>query len=234
MKLANKLLVSLSKRSGHVIMRHELSRLASPSHLSAGLSQLVYEGRLVRLGEGLYAKSRPDQDGRGQLLVGAVDLVREVFAKLGIPIQTVKQDMDDGRPVLWVDAGNRRVERKLEIAGMVVRYMRYSAESKELGALPTNLDALPTRHVKRFVERFAKAHGMHYVRTGLDEYAEAVTRAAGDEVKLDSVGKLLVVLKKNNLINGSQLARLMTNHMREVRSVRSVRRLRERGVPAQY
>lgn len=234
MKLASKLLVSLGKRSGHVIMRHELSRLASPSHLSAGLAQLMDEGRLVRLGEGLYAKARPDQNGRAQLLVEVVDLAREVFAKLGIQIQAVKQEVDCGRPVLWVDVGNRRVGRKLEIAGTVVRYVRHSADNKALVALPTNPDALPTIHVQRFVERFAKAHGINYVRTGLDDYAEAVTRAAGDEVKLDSVGKLLVVLKKNNLIDGSQLARLMTNHMREVKSVRSVRRLRERGVPAQH
>ena len=234
MKLASKLLVSLGKRSGHVVMRRELARLASPSHLSAGLSQLVDEGRLVRLGEGLYAKARPDQDGRGQLLAGAVDLVYEVFAKLGIQIQTVKQDLDGGRPVLWVDAGDRRVERKLDIAGTVVRYVRHAPESKQPGSLPENPDALPLRHVQRFVERFAKAHGIHCVRTGLDDYAEAVTRAAGDEVMLDSMGKLLVALKKKGLINGGQLARLMTNHMREVKGVRSVRRLPERGLFAQH
>jgi len=233
MKLASKLLVSLGKRSGHIVMRRELSRLASPSHLSAGLSQLVDDGRLVRLGEGLYAKAHPDQDGRGQPLAGVVDLAREAFAKLGIQINVVKQDLDDGLPVLWVDAGNRRVTRQLDIAGTAVRYVRHAPEGKVLGSLPVNLDALPIRRVQRFVERFAKAHGVRHVRTGLDDYAEAVTRAAGDEVTLDATGKLLVALKKKGLINGGQLARLMTNHMREVKSVRSVRRLRERGLFAQ-
>lgn len=232
MKLASKLLVSLGKRSGQIVSRQDLSRLASPSHLSTGLNRLVGEGRLVRLGEGLYAKAHPDQDGKGRLVAGPLDLAREIFAKLGVPIHDLKQDVFEGRPVLWVDAGNHRVERKLNIGGAAVRYMKPQLGSAGLLTLPMDPDALPTRGVRRFVERFAKAHGVRHVRTGLDDYAEAVTRAAGDEVKLDPTGKLLIALKKKDLINGSQLARLMTNHMRELSSVRSVRGLRKRRLSA--
>jgi hypothetical protein len=91
---------------------------------------------------------------------------------------------------------------------------------RDLDVLPSDLDALPTKDVKLYVERFAQVHGIQYTRTKLDDYAEAITRTAGDDVKLDSTGKLLVALKKNELINGRQLARLMTNHMREVKGVR--------------
>ena len=94
---------------------------------------------------------------------------------------------------------------------------------RDLDVLPSDLDALPTKDVKHYVERFARVHGVQYTRTGLDDYAETITRAAGDDVKLDTTGKLLVALKKNELINGRQLARLMTNHMREVKGVRPVR-----------
>jgi hypothetical protein len=83
------------------------------------------------------------------------------------------------------------------------------------GTMPDDVDALPTANVSAFVEHYANAHGIRSVRTGLDDYAEAVTRASGDDVQLDATGKLLVALKKNRLINGRQLARLMTNHMRE-------------------
>ena len=98
--------------------------------------------------------------------------------------------------------------------------------------LTLDLDAMPTKGVSRFIERFARAHGISYVRTGLDDYAEAVTRTAGDDVVLDATGKLLATLKKKNLINGRQLARLMTNHTREMKRVRSIRRLRKRGISA--
>lgn len=97
----------------------------------------------------------------------------------------------------------------------------------------SDVDALPTKDVRQYVEGLARVHGIHYLRTGLDDYAEAVARVAGDKVKLDATSKLLVALRKQNVINGRQLARLTTNHMREVERVRSVRRFRKRGLSAQ-
>lgn len=233
MKLESKLLVSLSKRSGNVVLRRELSGLASASHLSEAIKQLLADGRLVRLGAGLYAKARPDQEGKGQPLASPTDLTREVFAKLGVQVRSVRLDLEAGRPVLLVDAGEHRITRKLDVAGTPVRYVQHNPSRLDLDALPSDLDALPTKGVQRFVKRFARTHGIQYARTGLDDYAEAVTRAAGDDVKLDVTGKLLVALKKSELINGRQLARLMTNHMREVKGVRSVRGFRKRGLSAQ-
>ncbi len=234
MKLESKLLVSLGKRSGNVVQRRELAELASASHLSEAIVQLVKTGRLVRLGAGLYAKARPDERGKGQPLAEPLDLVREVFEKLGAPLRTVKLEKEAGHDVLLVDPGPLRIARKLDIAGIPVRYAQRSASPEAPDSMPLDPDALPTRGVSRFVERFARAHGVVHVRTGLDDYAEAVTRAAGDEVVLDSTGKLLAALKKKQLIDGRQLARLMTNHLREVKRVRSVRRLRKRGLSAQH
>lgn len=114
-----------------------------------------------------------------------------------------------------------------------MRYLRRGSGEQSADTMPLDLDALPIEGVRRYVERFARAHGVAYFRTGLDDYAEAVTRAAGDDVVLGGTGKLLAAMKKKELINGRQLARLMTNHMREVNRVRPVRRLRERGPSAQ-
>lgn len=86
--------------------------------------------------------------------------------------------------------------------------------------------------VSEFVERLAQAYGVQYRRSGLDDFAEAVTRAAGDEVELDLTGKLLVALKKQDRINGRQFARLMANHIREIKRVRPIRGLRNQGLPA--
>ena len=73
--------------------------------------------------------------------------------------------------------------------------------------------------MSEFVKQFALAKHIQFKRSGLDDWAEAVTRASGDDVKLDGTGKLLVTLKKKHLINGRQMARLMTNHLREHQSV---------------
>ncbi|HEY3535991.1 MAG TPA: hypothetical protein VGL01_01015 [Trinickia sp.] len=101
--------------------------------------------------------------------------------------------------------------RKLGWDNIAVRYVGQH-ERQRTGAalrLPSDVDKLPTRSVGRFVERLAQAYGIQYRRSGLDDFAEAVTRAAGDDVELDFTGKLLVALKKQNRINGRQFARLM-------------------------
>ena len=85
--------------------------------------------------------------------------------------------------------------------------------------LPEDLNALPLKNVSAFVQRFAMSRDVHFKRTELDLWAEAVTRASGDDVTLDETGKLLVALKKKHLINGRQMARLMSNHLSELRGV---------------
>ncbi|WP_146218896.1 hypothetical protein [Undibacterium pigrum] len=82
--------------------------------------------------------------------------------------------------------------------------------------MPSELHLLPQIRVKEFVELFASQHHVEYLRSGLDDWAEAATRASGDNVKLDHTGKLLVMLKRRHLIDGRQLARLMTNHLKEI------------------
>lgn len=67
--------------------------------------------------------------------------------------------------------------------------------------MPGDLSLLPERDVRQYIERFAAAHQVTLERTRLDDWAEAVTRAAGDDVVLDSTEKLLVALKKQGLIS---------------------------------
>ncbi len=62
----------------------------------------------------------------------------------------------------------------------------------------------------------------------MDDWADAVTRLAGDDVKQDPTDDLLVALTKKNVISGRQMVRLLSNHMKEEDSVRSVQRLSNR------
>ncbi len=127
----------------------------------------------------------------------------------------------DGRPQLPAPLEmleSEAYERLKRQQGLVHR-ARHSRVHVEL---PANVDELPTESVGEFIETFARANGIRYRRTGLDLWAEAVTRASGDDVRLDHAQELLVALKKKNLLNDRQFSRLLTNHMREVNRVRSV------------
>ena len=89
--------------------------------------------------------------------------------------------------------------------------------------MPDDLNLLPEQDVRQYIERFAAAHDVTFERTRLDDWAEAVTRAVGDDVVLDSTEKLLVALKKQSLISGRQAARLVSNHCRELARTRGLK-----------
>lgn len=74
---------------------------------------------------------------------------------------------------------------------------------------------LPESNVANFVMAFAKLNGVKPTRTKLDLFAEAVTRLAGDEVKLDQVGQTLVALRERKLVSGDEMIRLLHNHILE-------------------
>ena len=86
--------------------------------------------------------------------------------------------------------------------------------------MPGDLNLLPEVGVSRYIELFAAALHVTFERTRLDDWAEAITRAAGDDVRLDRTEKLLVALKKQRLISGRQAARLLLNHGKELERAR--------------
>jgi len=100
--------------------------------------------------------------------------------------------------------------------------------------VPEDVDKLPVKDVAAFVGRLAKVYGIEYQRSGLDDFAEVVTRAAGGDIKLDLTGKLLVALKRKGLINARQFARLLSNYRKELSGVRSIRGLRDEELSAQH
>jgi hypothetical protein len=75
------------------------------------LKQLIAEGRLVRIGTGVYAKAAPGPISgipMARQPLGA--LAAETFDRLGIPWRTT------------FDTGRRRISRRLQIGKQVVNY----------------------------------------------------------------------------------------------------------------
>jgi hypothetical protein len=222
MKIIDRLKRSLSQRRDRVILRSEWAGMCSPSQLSNALNQLLNEGLLVRISSGVYAKAQAGANDAARSSTEVEQLINEAFKKLGRTIQSARTQSDQNQEVLLVDGGRHRLSRQFKWRQASVEYAgqkKARTLANRAISLPEDLNALPLKNVSAFVQRFAMSRDVHFKRSGLDQWAEAVTRASGDDVTLDETGKLLVALKKKQLINGRQMARLMSNHLSEQRGV---------------
>jgi hypothetical protein len=222
MKIINRLKRSLSQRRDRVILRSEWADMCSPSQLSNALNQLLNEGLLVRISSGVYAKAQAGANDAARSSAEVEQLINDAFKKLGRTIQSAKIQSDRNQDVLLVDGGRHRLSRQFKWGQASVEYAgqkKARTLAERAISLPEDLNALPLKNVSAFVQRFAMSRDVHFKRSGLDQWAEAVTRASGDDVTLDETGKLFVALKKKQLINGRQMARLMSNHLSEQRGV---------------
>ena len=125
-----RLLRSIAARSGEVVLRRDLAHFGSPAQVSRALNQLVAEGKLVRIGLGVYAKAAPGPISgipMARQPLGA--LAAETFNRLGIRWQLgAAQRRYNERlttQVPWrntFDTGKRRISRRLQIGKQVVNY----------------------------------------------------------------------------------------------------------------
>jgi len=222
MKIIDRLKRSLSQRRDRVILRSEWAGMCSPSQLTNALNQLIKEGLLVRVSSGVYTKALAGANDAPLSAAEVQALTSEAFKKLGRTIQSARTQSDQNQDVLLVDGGRHRLSRQFMWGQASVEYAgqkKARTIANRPISLPEDLNALPLKNVSAFVQRFAMSRDVHFKRTGLDQWAEAVTRASGDDVTLDETGKLLVALKKKHLITGRQMARLMSNHLSEHRGV---------------
>ena len=233
MNLETKLQISIGKRAGNVILRREIAGLGGASQLSEALKRLMVDGKLVRLGAGVFAKAHRESDGSIQTDASLQALAHEVFEKLGTSVVVRQVGREGNAPVLIMDAGTRHVKRKLDLKVAAIKESKSKRDTSISFDLPQDVSLLPKSGVRQFIQSLARAHDVVHKRSGLDAFAEAITRVSGDDTRLDETGKLLVELKKRHIINGGQLARLATNYMAEVLDVRSIQGLRGPGLPTQ-
>lgn len=233
MKLEDRMRLSIRRRAGHVILRADVSGLGSASQVSHALTVLQDKGELVRLGAGVYAKAIRDAGtGAVRPLADFETLARETASKLRMVADpkavgtagTVQALADSGCPLV-VDTGERRISRKLALGGHSVAYVNDRMRSRERAAGPRGgaRMAIPTTGVAQFVQDLARKHRVSYTHTSLDQWAETVTRLAGDEVRSGPVQDLLVALKRAGKLSSDEMAALLVSYLRERKQgVRSV------------
>ena len=82
---------------------------------------------------------------------------------------------------------------------------------------------IPTAGVAQFIRDLAQMHGVSHTRTPTDQWAETVTRLAGDEVHSGPIQDLLIALKRAGKLSTDDMAALLINYLRECKQhVRSV------------
>lgn len=130
MKLEERLKRSIGKRAGNVVLRSDLASLGSPSQLSEALKRLQQSGWLVRIGTGVYAKTRVSSVTGSVIPAGTLEsLSSEALQRLGVEV-TLGRDASDynaGRTTqlpgkLVVNTGKRRIQRNIAVGGRHLSY----------------------------------------------------------------------------------------------------------------
>jgi hypothetical protein len=81
------------------------------------------------------------------------------------------------------------------------------------------LNDKPLSPMARAIIGLAEQHGVKYVPTPGDAWAQDVTRLADDEVTLDGIELLLIALQRAGHLSRPEALRLQVNYLREARAV---------------
>jgi len=206
MKLADRMSQSIRLRADSMVLRTELAQLGGVSQVSEALRTLQRDGELRCLGAG--ANCKASRDGYTHEVTPVVDIETlrcEVARKL---------NAHETEGTLPLDTGDRRVTLKLTLDKSSVQYVN-NRNSRAFEKKRLNTATFPTTDVGNYVSWLAGLHGVRYVPTAVDQWAETVTRLAGDEVRSGAVQDLLVALKRAGKLTKDDMARLLVNYLRE-------------------
>ena len=130
MRLQDRMLRSIKQRRGNVVLRSELAKMGSASQVTAALKALQESGVLVRIGTGVYAKTRKSSVTGAIIPAGSLEtLAIEALQKLGVQVAPGKaaSAYNAGKttqlPGMFVaNTRKRRITRRIEVGGRKVTY----------------------------------------------------------------------------------------------------------------
>jgi len=65
------------------------------------------------------------------------------------------------------------------------------------------------------IRALARLHSVSYQRSRLDDLADQITRLAGDDVELDDVQKLLIALRRADILSAREMTRYHVAYLRQ-------------------
>jgi hypothetical protein len=128
--LETRLLKRIDRKRGGVFLRADFAGLGGYDQIGRGLRQLVRKGRLVRVGQGLYARARPSITSGEPIPAGGLAALREALSRVGI--KTVPTRLERAYnaghstqvPTGRVVGVTRRVRRKIGYGDISLRFER--------------------------------------------------------------------------------------------------------------
>jgi len=129
--LEDRLMRRIARKRGDVFLRADFRDLGGYDQVGRGLRQLVREGRLLKIGYGLYTRARPSLvDGKPTPVKGLRALAAEALGRIGIQTAPTRleQAYNAGRttqvPTGRVVAVRGRVRRKMSYNGVPLSFER--------------------------------------------------------------------------------------------------------------
>src|SRR5882762_10366015 len=129
--LETRLVKKISRKRGDVFLRADFADLGDYDQVGRALRDLVRKGRLMKMGQGVYARTRPSSlDGKPTPVKGIRDLAAEALARLGLQTAPTRLELDyNAGRTTQVPTGRRiavrgRIRRKLTYNGIPLSFER--------------------------------------------------------------------------------------------------------------
>jgi hypothetical protein len=128
-RIKDRIARSIGRSSAEVFLRPDFKEIGSYAQIGRALNALTREGRLVRIGYGVYVKARPSSlSGKPVPRKPLESLALETLGKLGVVVQpgrAAREYLAGSTQIpaeVSVDTGRRRISRRLRVGSREVRY----------------------------------------------------------------------------------------------------------------
>ncbi len=128
--LETRLLKRVDRKRVDVFLRADFEDLGGYDQVGRVLRDLVRKGRLVKVGQGLYARVRPAMTSGEPVPVGGLSALKEALRRVGVETvpSRLEQDYNAGKttqvPTGRVVGVTRRVRRKIGYGGFSLSFER--------------------------------------------------------------------------------------------------------------
>ena len=130
MTMQERMLRAIKQRAGNVVLRQELADLGSASQVTEALKALQARNVIIRIGTGVYAKTRKSSVTGSIVPAGTLETLSvEALRKLRVPVipgaaaAAYNAGTTTQIPGLFVaNTGRRRISRRISIGGRTLQY----------------------------------------------------------------------------------------------------------------
>ena len=130
MTMQERMLRAIKQRAGNVVLRQELADLGSASQVTEALKALQARNVIIRIGTGVYAKTRKSSVTGSIVPAGTLETLSvEALRKLRVPVipgaaaAAYNAGTTTQIPGVFVaNTGRRRISRRISIGGRTLQY----------------------------------------------------------------------------------------------------------------